>query len=84
MNEEEAGEEELGCGERGCGGCEWGVDECVEEGDGGDDFHEDPGADTVDSEDGVGRGGESTKGGIEEELDGAHDGRDDKGKLSDD
>lgn len=40
--------------------------------------------DAVDEEDGVGRGSESAKGGIDEELEGADDGRYDEEELSDD
>lgn len=87
VDQEETDENELGRAEGlgvGWGGYKGFVDECVDKGNGGDDFHHDPCADTVDEEDAVGRGGESTKRCIDDKLEGENDGWYDERELSED
>jgi len=70
------GEAEGGVGEGGEGeGCgrEWVEVRCEEEGEGGGEFHHDPGLDAIDREDAVGRG-KPAKGRIVDEGDGAEEG----------
>jgi len=71
VGEKEGGAGEGGGGEWGhvCGvGCEGCVGERVEKGDGGGDFHEDPGVDAIEEEDAGGGGGKAAEGGIDDEL----------------
>lgn len=87
MDQKEADEEELGGARRlgvGWGGCEGCVGERVDQGHGGDHFHDNPGADAVDEENAVGRGSKPAVWGIGAELEEIHKGWYDEEEPSDD